>query len=137
MQTGDATSRPHYSCWRRLARDRRTSGTRVAFDVFLSSQIAAGTTVILLPITEMASQTLVELGICALAARDTVAMRLRHWRLHSTQAPPARARPNPARLTTCSWPKHWLQMLVVVSLRPCVSDCGVSEPQVPAISHGR
>lgn len=97
--SGDATLLPHYSSWRWLACDRRISGTGIVLDVFLSSQIPAQTTAFLPPITEMVSQMRVRVAVSRLAPCFTVAIRLRHSWLHSTQDLAPCSSPHSARLT--------------------------------------
>lgn len=139
MQTGDATSRPHYICWRTLACDRRIFGTGVRVDVFLSSQILAGTTAILLPITEMVSQTLVRDGVCALAAHDTVTMPLQCAHVIRGYTPPkhrqSSSRPHSARLTMRIWLKTSVAdaiSSIAASVCGCWSSC--DHPRALAIA---
>ena len=83
----------------RWARDRRIPGTRILFDVFLSSQLSARETATALPITGMAAWApLLGVAVFCLAARDAVPLRMRHSRVPYPRITSKRRRSHPARL---------------------------------------
>jgi hypothetical protein len=121
-EAGDAILRPHYSYWRCLACDRRIFGTRILFDIFLSSQFWR----VQLHVAPYHGDSIAD----ARESRGWHALPLRY----ACVIPPltnhgASSRPHITRLTTRIEPKMSVDVSIAVSVCGRLWRCVVFGPQ--------